>query len=96
MTRHEMTLQEAFDYFRRQSSLSAGSQAAYGYALQHFWAFLETSEIAKDLSLTGSDPPAKKLDALGSSPFDINLLLWFVTYLTNEAQPPRRLRKHGT
>ena len=95
MTRHEMTIQEAFDYFRRQSSLSAGSQAAYGYALQHFYAFLETSEIAKDLSLTGSDPPAKKLDALGSSPFDINLLLWFVTYLTNEAQPPRRLRKHG-
>lgn len=93
MTRHEMTLQEAFDYFRRQSSLSAGSQAAYGYALQHFYAFLEASEIAKDLSLTGPDPAQTKLDILGNSPFDINLLLWFVTYLTNEAQAPQRLRK---
>jgi integrase len=92
MARSNLTLQESFDYFRRQSSLTPGSQSAYGYALQHFFVFLEHSKSAKDLSLAGPEPSSKTLDVLGQSPFDINLLLWFVTYLANEAQSPRQSR----
>lgn len=92
MVRVEMTLQEAFDYFRRQSSLTPGSQAAYSYALQHFYTFLEASESARDLSLADPEPFERKLKALGQNTYDINTLLWFVTYLTNEAENPARIR----
>jgi hypothetical protein len=92
MVRTEMTLHEAFDYFRRQSSLTSGSQAAYSYALQHFHTFLEASESAQDLSLAGPEPNNRKLEELGRSIYDINTLLWFVTYLTNEAVGPERVR----
>jgi integrase len=94
MVRSNLTLQDAFDYFRRQSSLTPGSQTAYGYALKHFFTFLEHSDNAKDLSLAGPEPPTKSLQSLGQSSYDINLLLWFVTYLANEAQSPRRRRSH--
>lgn len=93
MERGVMTLQEAFDYFRRQSNLKQGSLDAYGYAMDHFTTFLRNSQNAHGLSLAGPDPATKNLDLLGQSPYDINLLLWFVSYLTNEAKLPERLQR---
>lgn len=93
MQRSPMTLQEAFEYFRRQSNLKQGSLDAYGYAMDHFATFLRHSQNAHGLSLAGTDPTTINLDSLGQSPYDINLLLWFVSYLTNEAKLPERLRQ---
>ena len=81
------SLGESFEYFRSQSNLSPGTLDTYGYAVQHFYAFLENSTNAEPLSLAGPDAPDRPLDLLGSQPQDVNLLAWFINYLGREVEP---------
>jgi site-specific recombinase XerD len=87
MTQSDYTLGESFEYFRAQSNLSPSSLETYGYAVQHFFTFLESSSNAEPLSIAGSDAPDRHLDLLGSNPQDVNLLAWFVNYLGREVEP---------
>jgi site-specific recombinase XerD len=89
MSKRQFTLQESFDHFCAQSNLSPSSLDTYGYALKHFFAFLETSPLAKTLSLAGSDPAQRSLHELGSKSDDLNTLAWFVNYLGHEVQKGR-------
>jgi len=80
------SLQEAFDYFCAQSNLSPLSLETYRYAMQHFCAFLEESNVAEPLSVAGPHADEQSLDVLGSQPQDVNLLAWFVNYLGHEVR----------
>lgn len=90
------SLQEAFDYFRAQSNLSDATLEMYGHALEHFFQFMETSDMAEPLSLAGSEPTNKPLNLLGSQRQDVNILGWFVNYLGKEARSSRPRRKKKT
>jgi site-specific recombinase XerD len=93
------TLQESFDYFCAQSNLSPASLDTYGYALKHFFEFLETSSLAEPLSITGPEPQNRKLEELGATRQDVNLISWFVNYLGHEVRQqrsrggPRKIRR---
>jgi len=89
------SLQEAFDYFCAQSNLSPLSLETYRYALRHFYAFLEESNMAEPLSLAGQEAAQQTLEVLGGNPQDVNLLMRFVNYLGHEvrnANPKRGKR----
>ncbi len=88
----EPTLSEAFATFEAQSNLSDSSLQSYRYALEHFYDYLETSDMAARTSLAGPEPGGQKLSALGSEREDVNLLLWFVNYLGHEAPNARPRR----
>jgi site-specific recombinase XerD len=83
------SLGDAFDYFRAHSHLSPSSLETYAYAKQHFFAFLETSPLAKPLSVAGPEPESRALKALGSHEGDVEVLLWFVSYLAEMAKKGR-------
>ncbi len=59
----------------------------YGYAVQHFLAFLENSRDAQALSLAGPQAADRRLALLSRRPQDVNLLAWFVNYLGREFEP---------
>jgi site-specific recombinase XerD len=83
------SLGESFEYFRSQSNLSPSSLDTYGYAVQHFFHFLENSKSAEPLSISGPNAAEKPLALLGSETQDVNLLAWFVNYIGKEARPDR-------
>ena len=91
-----LTLAQAFERFQEQSNLNPATLETYGYALKHFYAFLEGSRTAEPLSLAGPRPAKRSIGCLGSTPEDVNLLTWFVRYLGREARndKPRR-SKHS-
>jgi site-specific recombinase XerD len=80
------TFGESFEYFRSQSNLSPSSLDTYGYAVQHFFDFLEASRNAEPLSISGLHAAEKPLNLLGSETQDVNLLAWFVNYIGKEAR----------
>jgi site-specific recombinase XerD len=84
------TFGESFEYFRSQSNLSPSSLDTYGYAVQHFFNFLETSKNAEPLSVSGPFPAEKPLHLLGSETQDVNLLAWFVNFIGKEARSDKR------
>jgi site-specific recombinase XerD len=86
MTQSDYTLGESFEYFRAQSNLSPGSLNTYGYAVQHFFTFLESSSNSEPLSIAGPNAPDRALRLLGSNPQDVNLLAWFANYLGREVE----------
>jgi integrase len=88
------SLQDAFDYFRAQSNLSDATLEMYAHALEHFFGFLEGSDMAAPLSIAGPEPSERALSALCSERQDANLLAWFVNYLGKEAESskPRRAK----
>lgn len=89
------SLAEAFATFEAQSNLSDNSLQTYRYALEHFYAYLNASEMAARTSLGGSDgaePAERRLSELGGSREDVNLLLWFVNYLGHDAPNARPKR----
>ncbi len=95
MSDQEHSLQEAFDYFCAQSNLSPLSLETYSYALRHFYAFLEESNMAEPLSLAGQEAAQQTLEVLGGNPQDVNMLMRFVNYLGHEvrsANPKRGKR----
>lgn len=89
------SLEEGFEYFRAQSNLSEATLEMYAHALEHFFHFLEGSDMAEPLSLAGSDPSERPLSVLGSNHQDVNMLGWFVNYLGKEAESskPRRNKR---
>jgi site-specific recombinase XerD len=87
MSQPAYSLGESFEYFRSQSNLSPGTLDTYGYAVQHFFAFLEGSSNAGPLSIAGPHAADRPLRLLGSQPQDVNLLAWFVNYLGREVAP---------
>jgi site-specific recombinase XerD len=89
------SLQHAFDYFRAQSNLSDATLEMYAHALEHFFQFLESSDMAAPLSFAGPKPAEKSLHLLGSERQDVNILSWFVNYLGKEAESskPRRNKR---
>ncbi len=87
------SLQDAFDYFRAQSNLSDTTLAMYAHALEHFFQFLESSEMAEPLSVSGENPADKTLQLLGGQRQDVNILGWFVNYLGKEAESSKPRRK---
>jgi site-specific recombinase XerD len=89
MTDKTYSLREAFDYFRAHSHLSARSLETYAYAKQRFFAFLESSPLARPLSVAGSGPESQPLSALGSHDEDVEILLWFINYLAEIAKKGR-------
>jgi site-specific recombinase XerD len=89
MTDRQFTLQESFDYFCAQSNLSPASLDTYGYALKHFFEFLEISSLAESLSIAGPAPQNRTLEELGASRQDANLISWFVNYLGHEVRQQR-------
>ena len=86
MAKNTYTLGEAFEYFRAQSNLSPKTLDTYAYAVQHFFAFLESSRNAEPLSVAGPNAVERALSALGSHEQDVNLLAWFVNYLGQEVE----------
>ena len=95
MRQSYLTLEQAFTSFESQSNLSPLTLQTYRYALDHFFAFLASSESARPLSLAGTDPAKRSLAVLGGRPQDVNLLSWFVNYLGHEvksANPTRSQR----
>jgi len=86
MTENTYTFGESFEYFRSQSNLSPSSLDTYGYAVQRFFDFLETSRNAEPLSISGFHAAEKPLNLLGSGTQDVNLLTWFVNYIGKEAR----------
>jgi site-specific recombinase XerD len=86
MARNAYTLGEAFEYFRAQSNLGLGTLETYAYAVQHFFAFLESSKNATPLSVAGPNAAERALSALGGQAEDVNLLAWFVNYLGQEVE----------
>lgn len=97
MNDRKYSLQEAFDYFCAQSNLSPVSLETYRYALQHFYNFLENSELAHPLSLSGPAAAKRSLQTLGTEPRDVNMLTWFVNYLGHEvlSANPKRSKQTG-
>lgn len=89
MSERRFTLQESFDYFCAQSNLSSASLDTYGYAVKHFFQFLDTSPLAEPLSIAGARPQDHYLEELGASRQDVNLISWFVNYLGHEVQQTR-------
>ncbi len=86
------TLQEAFEYFRAQSNLSASTLTMYARAARLLYRFLERSDSATPLSTAGPEAAGRSLAELGASRQDVNLLAWYVTYLGREVEStkPRR------
>jgi site-specific recombinase XerD len=80
------SLGEAFEYFRAQSNLSPATLDTYGYAVQHFFAFLEGSRNARPLSIAGPEAASRALSHLGRQDQDVNLLAWFINYLGQEVE----------
>lgn len=85
----DTTLEQAFATFEAQSNLSASTLKTYGYALQHFLSYLESSPMAARTSFGGEKAAERSLSGLGCKREDVNLLLWFVSYLGHEAPNTR-------
>ncbi|MFQ5922326.1 MAG: tyrosine-type recombinase/integrase [Anaerolineales bacterium] len=83
------SLGDAFDYFRAHSHLSPRSLETYAYAKQHFFTFLETSPLARPLSIAGPAPETRALSALGSHEEDVEILLWFINHLAESVKKDR-------
>ncbi len=75
------TFEDAFEYFRAQINLSPGTIRAYGFAIDHFYTYLEDSELAKSFSVFGPDAKKKRIDLLGAEKQDVNILMRFITHL---------------
>lgn len=86
MESQSYSLQDAYDYFCTQSNLSPLTLETYRYALQHFYSFLEESNMAEPLSLSGPNAAEQSLEALGTTSQDVNLLTWFINYLGHEVR----------
>ncbi|MCD4699501.1 MAG: tyrosine-type recombinase/integrase [Phycisphaerae bacterium] len=104
--RYTLTLKQAFALFEKQGGdFNPTTLMVYGRALQYFFTFLQESDMAAQLSITGPDADQRPLNMLGESSFDINILNWFVAYLSMEAttshgcknaEQPRRSLEPGT
>ncbi|MCL4466917.1 MAG: site-specific integrase [Chloroflexi bacterium] len=86
MAKTAYTLGEAFEYFRAQSNLSPGTLETYAYAVQHFFAFLESPSVAMAPSVAGPGTSDRALSTLGGQAENVNLLAWFVNYLGRQVE----------
>jgi site-specific recombinase XerD len=78
------TVDAALDAFCAQSNLSPNTLQTYRHAADHFIEYLETSEMAQRTSMGGPNAHKRGWSKLGSSPEDVNILVWFVNYLGRE------------
>jgi site-specific recombinase XerD len=96
LEREAQTLAAAFDYFCAHSNLTTSTLRMYGRAVRLFYQFLETSELAQPLSIAGPEAAQRSLAELGARRQDVNLLVWFSSYLGREVKSEKPRGPHST
>lgn len=92
----DYSFQDAFEYFRSQSNLSERTLVTYRQAAGRFFEFLESSNNAEPLSISGPEAASRPISVLGSEKQDVNILNWYVNFLGKEAVSAKPRRKKGS
>jgi hypothetical protein len=86
MPNGDMTLNDAFDYFKENVVRSPRTIETYTHAINHFLKYLENSAQAKNISISGPSVRNRSLRLLGTGSDDVNILWGFVGYLSNDVK----------